>query len=176
MVGLLHSRMAPAEKKAVMDLFKEGLVGVLVSTTVIEVGVDVPNASLMVIEHAERFGLSQLHQLRGRVGRGAAASACVLMYSQPEGGRLSEASRERLRAMAETHDGFDIARRDLEIRGPGEFLGARQSGAALLRFADLATDADLLEWARALAPRCSTSTRRWRGATSSAGWGENRTI
>jgi ATP-dependent DNA helicase RecG len=153
MVGLLHSRMAPAEKKAVMDLFKEGLVGVLVSTTVIEVGVDVPNASLMVIEHAERFGLSQLHQLRGRVGRGAAASACVLMYSQPEGGRLSEASRERLRAMAETHDGFDIARRDLEIRGPGEFLGARQSGAALLRFADLATDADLLEWARALAPQ-----------------------
>mgnify|MGYP002134757804 CR=1 FL=1 len=153
MVGLLHSRMAPAEKKAVMDLFKEGLVGVLVSTTVIEVGVDVPNASLMVIEHAERFGLSQLHQLRGRVGRGAAASACVLMYSQPEGGRLSEASRERLRAMAETHDGFEIARRDLEIRGPGEFLGARQSGAALLRFADLATDVDLLEWARALAPQ-----------------------
>jgi ATP-dependent DNA helicase RecG len=176
MVGLLHSRMAPAEKKAVMDLFKEGLVGVLVSTTVIEVGVDVPNASLMVIEHAERFGLSQLHQLRGRVGRGAAASACVLMYSQPEGGRLSEASRERLRAMAETHDGFEIARRDLEIRGPGEFLGARQSGAALLRFADLATDADLLEWARALAPRCWTSTRRWRSATSSAGWGENRSI
>jgi len=153
LVGLLHSRMAPAEKKAVMDLFKEGVVGVLVSTTVIEVGVDVPNASLMVIEHAERFGLSQLHQLRGRVGRGAAASACVLMYSQPEGGRLSEASRERLRAMAETHDGFEIARRDLEIRGPGEFLGARQSGAALLRFADLATDADLLEWARALAPQ-----------------------
>jgi ATP-dependent DNA helicase RecG len=153
LVGLLHSRMAPAEKKAVMDLFKEGLVGVLVSTTVIEVGVDVPNASLMVIEHAERFGLSQLHQLRGRVGRGAAASACVLMYSQPEGGRLTEASRERLRAMAETHDGFEIARRDLEIRGPGEFLGARQSGAALLRFADLATDADLLEWARALAPQ-----------------------
>jgi ATP-dependent DNA helicase RecG len=153
LVGLLHSRMAPAEKKAVMDRFKEGLVGVLVSTTVIEVGVDVPNASLMVIEHAERFGLSQLHQLRGRVGRGAAASACVLMYSQPEGGRLSEASRERLRAMAETHDGFEIARRDLEIRGPGEFLGARQSGAALLRFADLATDTVLLEWARALAPR-----------------------
>ena len=153
MVGLLHSRMAPAEKKAVMDLFKEGLVGVLVSTTVIEVGVDVPNASLMVIEHAERFGLSQLHQLRGRVGRGAAASACVLMYSQPEGGRLSEASRERLKAMAETHDGFEIARRDLEIRGPGEFLGARQSGAALLRFADLATDGGLLAWARALAPQ-----------------------
>ncbi|HPL79019.1 MAG TPA: ATP-dependent DNA helicase RecG [Burkholderiaceae bacterium] len=174
LVGLLHSRMAPAEKKAVMDLFKEGLVGVLVSTTVIEVGVDVPNASLMVIEHAERFGLSQLHQLRGRVGRGAAASACVLMYSQPEGGRLSEASRERLRAMAETHDGFDIARRDLEIRGPGEFLGARQSGAALLRFADLATDADLLEWARALAPQlldqhpalAQRHVERWLGGKS----------
>jgi ATP-dependent DNA helicase RecG len=153
LVGLLHSRMTPAEKKAVMGLFSDGLVGVLVSTTVIEVGVDVPNASLMVIEHAERFGLSQLHQLRGRVGRGAAASACVLLYSQPEGGRLSEASRERLRAMAETNDGFEIARRDLDIRGPGEFLGARQSGAALLRFADLATDTVLLEWARALAPR-----------------------
>ncbi len=174
LVGLLHSRMAPAEKKAVMDLFKEGLVGVLVSTTVIEVGVDVPNASLMVVEHAERFGLSQLHQLRGRVGRGAAASACVLMYSQPEGGRLSEASRERLRAMAETHDGFEIARRDLEIRGPGEFLGARQSGAALLRFADLATDADLLEWARALAPRlldqhpdmAKRHVERWLGGKS----------
>jgi ATP-dependent DNA helicase RecG len=122
--------------------------GVLVSTTVIEVGVDVPNASLMVIEHAERFGLSQLHQLRGRVGRGAAASACVLLYSQPEGGRLPEAARERLRAMAETSDGFEIARRDLEIRGPGEFLGARQSGAPLLRFADLAQDEHLIAWAR----------------------------
>jgi len=174
MVGLLHSRMAPAEKKAVMDLFKEGLVGVLVSTTVIEVGVDVPNASLMVIEHAERFGLSQLHQLRGRVGRGAAASACVLMYSQPEGGRLSEASRERLKAMAETHDGFDIARRDLEIRGPGEFLGARQSGAALLRFADLMTDTDLLVWARDFAPRlldrhpdlAKRHVERWLGGKS----------
>jgi ATP-dependent DNA helicase RecG len=152
MIGLLHSRMAPAEKKAVMDLFTDGLVAVLVSTTVIEVGVDVPNASLMVIEHADRFGLSQLHQLRGRVGRGAAASACVLLYSQPEGGRLSEASRERLKAMVETNDGFEIARRDLEIRGPGEFLGARQSGAALLRFADLSTDLVWLEWARQLAP------------------------
>jgi ATP-dependent DNA helicase RecG len=126
--------------------------GVLVSTTVIEVGVDVPNASLMVIEHAERFGLSQLHQLRGRVGRGAAASACVLLYSTGDAPRLGETARSRLRAMAETADGFEIARRDLEIRGPGEFLGARQSGAALLRFADLATDADLLEWARAAAP------------------------
>ncbi|HEY5581387.1 MAG TPA: ATP-dependent DNA helicase RecG [Rhodoferax sp.] len=152
MVGLLHSRMPVAEKKAVMCLFTSGQMGLLVSTTVIEVGVDVPNASLMVIEHAERFGLSQLHQLRGRVGRGAAASACVLLYSTGDAPRLSEAARARLKAMAETHDGFEIARRDLEIRGPGEFLGARQSGAAMLRFADLATDTALLQWARQLAP------------------------
>jgi len=152
-VGLLHSRMPTAEKAAVMEEFSAGRLHVLVSTTVIEVGVDVPNASLMVIEHAERFGLSQLHQLRGRVGRGAAASACVLLYSPNEGGRVGEAARARLRAMAETSDGFEIARRDLEIRGPGEFLGARQSGAPLLRFADLATDTRLLEWARELAPR-----------------------
>ena len=151
MVGLLHSRMPVAEKKAVMSLFTSGHMGVLVSTTVIEVGVDVPNASLMVIEHAERFGLSQLHQLRGRVGRGAAASACVLLYTPPDGGRLGETARERLKAMAETNDGFEIARRDLEIRGPGEFLGARQSGAAMLRFADLATDGHLLDWARTAA-------------------------
>ncbi|HPR43265.1 MAG TPA: helicase-related protein, partial [Ottowia sp.] len=153
MIGLLHSRMPPAEKRAVMALFTSGAMPVLVSTTVIEVGVDVPNASLMVIEHAERFGLSQLHQLRGRVGRGAAASACVLLYSAPEGGRLGETARERLKAMAETADGFEIARRDLEIRGPGEFLGARQSGAALLRFADLQQDAPLLQWARRAAPQ-----------------------
>lgn len=152
MVGLLHSRMPLAEKKAVMALFTGGVMGVLVSTTVIEVGVDVPNASLMVIEHAERFGLSQLHQLRGRVGRGAAASACVLLYSTGDAPRLGEMARERLRAMVETNDGFEIARRDLEIRGPGEFLGARQSGAPLLRFADLATDTELLAWARGLAP------------------------
>ena len=152
MVGLLHSRMPMTEKRAVMALFTRGEMGVLVSTTVIEVGVDVPNASLMVIEHSERFGLSQLHQLRGRVGRGAAASACVLLYSTGDAPRLGETARERLRAMAETNDGFEIARRDLEIRGPGEFLGARQSGAALLRFADLALDTDLLDWARALAP------------------------
>ncbi len=150
-VGLLHSRMAVAEKKAVMALFASGQLGVLVSTTVIEVGVDVPNASLMVIEHAERFGLSQLHQLRGRVGRGAAASACVLLYSTGDASRLGETARERLKAMVETDDGFEIARRDLEIRGPGEFLGARQSGAALLRFADLATDTALLAAARRLA-------------------------
>jgi ATP-dependent DNA helicase RecG len=151
-VGLLHSRMPPAEKKAVMARFEGGQMGVLVSTTVIEVGVDVPNASLMVIEHAERFGLSQLHQLRGRVGRGAAASACVLLYAPGENGRLGETARSRLKAMAETNDGFEIARRDLEIRGPGEFLGSRQSGAPLLRFADLEEDRALLEAVRGLAP------------------------
>ncbi len=117
-VGLLHGRMPAAEKQAVMARFTQGEISVLVATTVIEVGVDVPNASLMVVEHAERFGLSQLHQLRGRVGRGAAASACVLMYTPPDGGRLGETARERLKAMAETSDGFEIARRDLEIRGP----------------------------------------------------------
>ena len=153
LVGLLHSRMSPAEKKAVMQMFASGLMGLLVATTVIEVGVDVPNASLMVIEHAERFGLSQLHQLRGRVGRGAVASACVLLYSVGDSGKLSDNGKERLRAMAETNDGFEIARRDLEIRGPGEFLGARQSGATMLRFADLEQDMALLEWARELAPQ-----------------------
>jgi ATP-dependent DNA helicase RecG len=143
--------MPVADKKAVMALFESGQMGVLVATTVIEVGVDVPNASLMVIDHAERFGLSQLHQLRGRVGRGAAASACVLLYAVGDNGRLGETARSRLKAMAETHDGFEIARRDLEIRGPGEFMGARQSGAPLLRFADLETDRPLLERIRALA-------------------------
>ncbi|WP_395057470.1 ATP-dependent DNA helicase RecG [Polaromonas sp.] len=153
MVGLLHSRMPVAEKKAVMSLFTDAQMAVLVSTTVIEVGVDVPNASLMVIEHAERFGLSQLHQLRGRVGRGAAASACVLIYSTGDAPRLGQMAKERLKAMVQTNDGFEIARRDLEIRGPGEFLGARQSGDALLRFADLAIDTALLDWARAAAPQ-----------------------
>lgn len=148
-VGLLHGRMPPAEKAAVMALFSSGEMSVLVATTVIEVGVDVPNASLMVIEHAERFGLSQLHQLRGRVGRGSVASVCVLLYTGP----LSDTGKSRLRAMAETTDGFEIARRDLDIRGPGEFMGARQSGAQLLRFADLQEDAPLLSAARALAPR-----------------------
>jgi ATP-dependent DNA helicase RecG len=152
LIGLLHSRLPPAEKAAVMRLFTEGQMQVLVSTTVIEVGVDVPNASLMVIEHAERFGLSQLHQLRGRVGRGAAASACVLLYGSGQSGRLGDTAKARLKAMADTTDGFEIARRDLDIRGPGEFLGARQSGAALLRFADLATDTAWLEWARQAAP------------------------
>jgi len=144
LVGLLHSRMPVAEKKAVMALFTAGDMGVLVSTTVIEVGVDVPNASLMVIEHAERFGLAQLHQLRGRVGRGTAESVCMLLYRPP----LSANARERLRTMYETTDGFEIARRDLQLRGPGEFLGARQSGMALLRFADLERDAELVEAAR----------------------------
>jgi ATP-dependent DNA helicase RecG len=144
MVGLLHGRMPAAEKSAVMSLFKGGEMAVLVATTVIEVGVDVPNASLMVIEHAERFGLAQLHQLRGRVGRGSTASVCVLLYAAP----LSPTAKDRLRAMAETQDGFEIARRDLEIRGPGEFMGARQSGDALLRFADLAEDTALLQRAR----------------------------
>jgi ATP-dependent DNA helicase RecG len=153
MVGLLHSRMPVAEKKAVMSLFVDGHMKVLVSTTVIEVGVDVPNASLMVIEHAERFGLSQLHQLRGRVGRGSAASACVLMFGTGESGRMSDTAKARLKVMAQTNDGFEVARKDLEIRGPGEFLGARQSGAALLRFADLVADTRLIEWARTTAPR-----------------------
>jgi ATP-dependent DNA helicase RecG len=148
-VGLLHGRMAAAEKAAVMAQFSAGSLSVLVATTVIEVGVDVPNASLMVIEHAERFGLSQLHQLRGRVGRGSAASVCVLLYSGP----LSATGKARLKAMAETNDGFEIARLDLEIRGPGEFMGARQSGAELLRFADLQQDGLLLQAARRLAPQ-----------------------
>ncbi len=148
-VGLLHGRMPAAEKAAVMQRFTSGEMKLLVATTVIEVGVDVPNASLMVIEHAERFGLAQLHQLRGRVGRGAVASVCVLLYSGP----LSRTGKDRLQAMAQTDDGFEIARRDLEIRGPGEFMGARQSGDALLRFADLTADAGLLELARQRAPQ-----------------------
>ncbi|KRB88631.1 ATP-dependent DNA helicase RecG [Noviherbaspirillum sp. Root189] len=146
-VGLVHGRMKPAEKQLVMDAFTRAEVHVLVATTVIEVGVDVPNASLMVIEHAERFGLSQLHQLRGRVGRGSAASICLLLYQSP----LGQVAKQRLMTMRETTDGFEIARRDLEIRGPGEFLGARQSGQAMLRFADLETDQWLVEKARNLA-------------------------
>jgi ATP-dependent DNA helicase RecG len=148
-VGLVHGRMKQAEKQAVMESFIRADTQVLVATTVIEVGVDVPNASLMVIEHAERFGLSQLHQLRGRVGRGSAASVCVLLYQSP----LGQVARQRLGTMRSTTDGFEIARRDLEIRGPGEFLGARQSGQALLRFADLETDQWLVEEARDQAQR-----------------------
>ena len=168
LVGLLHGRMPAAEKAAVMQLFTSGEMKLLVATTVIEVGVDVPNASLMVIEHAERFGLAQLHQLRGRVGRGAVASVCVLLYTGP----LSPTGRARLKAMAETNDGFEIARRDLEIRGPGEFMGARQSGDALLRFADLAADSTLLQQAREAAPRllrehpaaAAAQVQRWLGS------------
>jgi ATP-dependent DNA helicase RecG len=146
-VGLVHGRMKPLEKQVVMDAFSAGEVHVLVATTVIEVGVDVPNASLMVIEHAERFGLSQLHQLRGRVGRGSAASACLLLYQSP----LGPVAKQRLMTMRETTDGFEIARRDLEIRGPGEFLGARQSGQAMLRFANLETDQWIVDQARDVA-------------------------
>ncbi|MSQ58849.1 MAG: ATP-dependent DNA helicase RecG [Betaproteobacteria bacterium] len=143
-VGLVHGRLKGEEKAAVMEAFKQGAIQLLVATTVIEVGVDVPNASMMVIEHAERMGLAQLHQLRGRVGRGTRASVCVLLYQQPLGGL----ARERLRIIFENTDGFEIAREDLRLRGPGELLGARQSGMPMLRFADLNTDADLLEAAR----------------------------
>lgn len=143
-VGLMHGRMPSAEKQQVMEAFRKGEVQLLVATTVIEVGVDVPNACLMIIEHAERFGLAQLHQLRGRVGRGSGQSVCVLLYQGP----LSMVARERLKAMYETTDGFEIARRDLEQRGPGEFLGMRQSGQELLRYADLQSDTAIVEQAR----------------------------
>ncbi|WP_417068364.1 ATP-dependent DNA helicase RecG [Niveibacterium terrae] len=143
-VGLVHGRLKADEKASVMAAFVRNEVQVLVATTVIEVGVDVPNASLMIIEHAERFGLAQLHQLRGRVGRGAAASSCILLYSQP----LSQNGRARLRVIYENTDGFAIAREDLRLRGPGEMVGARQSGVPLLRYADLEADADLVEPAR----------------------------
>jgi ATP-dependent DNA helicase RecG len=146
-VGLIHGRLSSTEKAEVMEAFRSGNLDVLVATTVIEVGVDVPNASLMIIEHAERFGLAQLHQLRGRVGRGQIQSVCVLLYQAP----LSAIARLRLRAMYETTDGFEIARRDLEQRGPGEFMGMRQSGQAGLRFASLESDEDLIEQAQTLA-------------------------
>jgi ATP-dependent DNA helicase RecG len=139
-VGLVHGRMTSREKDAVMTEFKAGRIDLLVATTVIEVGVDVPNASLMVIENAERMGLAQLHQLRGRVGRGAAESTCVLLYRTP----LSEIARQRLAVMRQTNDGFEISRRDLELRGPGELLGTRQTGLMQMRVADLIRDADLL--------------------------------
>lgn len=166
-VGLVHGRLPSAEKAAVMSAFASGELHVLVATTVIEVGVDVPNASLMVIEHAERFGLAQLHQLRGRVGRGTAESVCVLLYQAP----LSPTAKQRLQTMRETTDGFEIARRDLEIRGPGEFLGARQSGEAMLRFADLNHDAWLVEFAHEAAEAMlarfpeavDTHLKRWLG-------------
>ena len=146
-VGLIHGRMKTPDKARAMSEFQAGRIQLLVGTTVIEVGVDVPNASLMVIEHAERFGLAQLHQLRGRVGRGGVESACVLLYQSP----LGEMARRRLKVIFENSDGFAIAREDLLLRGPGEYLGARQSGTPLLRFADLDQDIDLLEAARATA-------------------------
>ena len=146
-VGLVHGRMKPSEKQAVMAAFSAGDIQLLVATTVIEVGVDVPNASLMVIEHAERMGLSQLHQLRGRVGRGAAKSACILLYQN----KLSETARSRLKVIYESNDGFAIAQADLQIRGPGELLGVRQSGVPMLKIADLERDADLLETAKSMA-------------------------
>ena len=165
-VGLIHGRMKAAEKVAVMDAFKTGELDLLVATTVIEVGVDVPNASLMIIENPERLGLSQLHQLRGRVGRGSTESFCVLLYHPP----LSKSSRERLGVMRETTDGFRIAEKDLEIRGPGEVLGTRQTGLAHMKIADLERDADQLERVSALAQALQGNAevtavlvRRWLG-------------
>ncbi len=139
-VGLVHGRMPAAAKEETMRRFKEGTIQLLVATTVIEVGVDVPNATLMVIENAERMGLAQLHQLRGRVGRGRHESSCLLLYRAP----LSQLARERLAVMRDTNDGFVVARRDLDLRGPGELLGTRQTGLAQMRVADLVRDADLL--------------------------------
>ena len=146
-VGLVHGRMKSAEKQAVMQAFVAGEIQLLVATTVIEVGVDVPNASLMVIEHAERMGLSQLHQLRGRVGRGTAKSTCILMYQN----KLTEMARARLKVIYENTDGFAISQADLNLRGPGEFLGTRQSGVPMLKIADLTRDEDLLQRAKSVA-------------------------
>jgi ATP-dependent DNA helicase RecG len=166
-IGLVHGRMPPRAKEQAMQDFKSGRTQLLVATTVIEVGVDVPNASLMVIENAERLGLAQLHQLRGRVGRGAAESTCVLLYRAP----LSQLARERLATLRDTTDGFAIAQKDLELRGPGELLGTRQTGLAELKVADLVRDADLLpqvrstaEWLLRENPACiAPLTRRWIG-------------
>ena len=167
-IGLVHGRLKSDEKAAAMAAFAAGEIDVLVATTVIEVGVDVPNASLMVIEHAERFGLSQLHQLRGRVGRGVHDSVCVLLFARP----LSETARARLKIIFENTDGFEIARQDLQLRGPGEFVGSRQSGVPLLRYADLEVDDDLVELARSMAeqllrddPACARRhLARWLGS------------
>jgi ATP-dependent DNA helicase RecG len=148
-LGLLHGRMNADEKDEIMRQFKAGDLHILVATTVIEVGVDVANASVMVIEHAERFGLSQMHQLRGRIGRGAAKSYCVLMTS----GRISEEAQQRLDTMVRTSDGFEIAEKDLELRGPGEFFGTKQAGMPSLRVANLIRDRKLLELAKREARR-----------------------
>jgi ATP-dependent DNA helicase RecG len=151
-VGLVHGKMRSIDKDATMKLFKDGELDILVSTTVIEVGVDVPNASIMIIEHAERFGLSQLHQLRGRVGRGSTHSTCFLMADF----KRSADARERLSTMERTNDGFEIAEADLKLRGPGDFLGTRQSGLPEFKYADLARDQQLLEKAKDLAERIIT--------------------
>ena len=164
-VALVHGAMSAEEKQSIMNAFSSGEVDILVATTVIEVGVDVPNASIMIIEHAERFGLSQLHQLRGRVGRGSKKSFCLLLYAP----NLSEVGKERLSVIRSSTDGFEIARQDLRLRGPGEFMGAKQSGAPLLRFADLDTDVELLDAARQAAQTWLTTdpksalqhARRW---------------
>ncbi len=169
-IGLIHGRLKAAEKQLVMDDFKAGKIHLLVATTVIEVGVDVPNASLMIIENAERLGLAQLHQLRGRVGRGSSKSSCVLMYNPP----LGELAKQRMEIMRQTADGFRIAEKDLELRGPGEVLGTRQTGMMLFRIADLARDADLLNLIPAVADRLLAShpkqsdklIRRWIGDAS----------
>jgi ATP-dependent DNA helicase RecG len=146
-LGLLHGKLKAADKQAVMQAFLAHELDVLVTTTVIEVGVDVPNASVMIVEHAERFGLAQLHQLRGRVGRGASQSYCVLLFERP----LSEEARERLKAMTDTTDGFVIAERDLAIRGPGDMFGTRQAGMPTLRIGDLRRDHALMAEAHAMA-------------------------
>ncbi|MGB5510180.1 MAG: helicase-related protein, partial [Woeseiaceae bacterium] len=166
-VGLVHGRMRPTEKERGMRAFKEGLIQLLVATTVIEVGVDVPNASLMIIENAERMGLSQLHQLRGRVGRGTAVSHCVLLYKPPLGG----IARQRLAVLRDTNDGFVVAQKDLELRGPGELLGTRQTGLPEYRVANLLRDAELMpqvqmtaETLQSNAPTTATAiVRRWLG-------------
>jgi ATP-dependent DNA helicase RecG len=168
-VGLVHGRLKPAEKEAVMVAFKRGEIDLLVATTVIEVGVDVPNASLMIVENAERLGLAQLHQLRGRVGRGSAKSACVLMYHSP----LSERGRARLAVLRDTSDGFAIAARDLELRGPGELLGVRQAGEMRLKAADLQRDGDLVPLAAEAAERLLREDPR-RSAALVRRWLENR--
>jgi ATP-dependent DNA helicase RecG len=172
-VGLVHGRMPPAAREKAMARFKAGGIGLLVATTVIEVGVDVPNASLMVIENAERMGLAQLHQLRGRVGRGPEASTCLLLWHAP----LSPLAKERLAVLRATNDGFEVARRDLELRGPGELLGTRQTGLMQLKVADLMRDADLLPRVQkaadvmlaAHADNMAALKRRWIGASARYG-------
>jgi ATP-dependent DNA helicase RecG len=161
-VGLLHGKMKPSEKEDVMHRFVAGETHILVATTVVEVGVDVPNASIMVIEHAERFGLSQLHQLRGRVGRGAEQSFCVLLTTH----RQTNVAKERLGIMEETTDGFIIAEKDLEIRGPGEVMGTRQSGIPVFRVGNVVRDVEILEQARHEAEYYLTVKRHTRATSA----------